>query len=330
MPARRAVRRQATRGERSTITRGRGGVLTALQSPTHLIVVLACHSVATVVASANHGRFYLPFLGKRGGSLAKSTHLVALATAVAVLAAVVVLGLIEAQPAEATFPGKNGKIAFQSDAGGNYDIYTMNRNGEKIEKLTTNPADDEDPAFSPDGKRIAFTSDRDADNDIYTMNAKGRRLVQLTTNTAVDTDANWSLDGKKIVFASNRNGNDYDIYKMNANGTREIPLTTNQDIDEDPAFSPDGKRIVFRSNRDGNSDIYTMNADRTKRAKIVRLTTNPADDDNPAFSPDGKKIAFESDRDGDSDVYKMTVKGRKLVRLTSDPATTFGADWAVK
>src|SRR5215208_2243932 len=104
MPARRAVRRQATRDERSTITRGRGGVLTALQSPTHLIVVLACHSVATVVASANHGRFYLPFLGKRGGSLAKSTHLVALATAVAALAAVVVLGLIEAQPAEATFP----------------------------------------------------------------------------------------------------------------------------------------------------------------------------------------------------------------------------------
>src|SRR5829696_7057406 len=330
MPARRAVRRQATRGERSTITRGRGGVLTALQSPTHLIVVLTYHSVATVVASANHGKFYLPLLGKRGESLAKSTHLVALATAVAALAAVVLLGLIEAQPAEATFPGKNGKIAFQSDSGGNYDIYTMNRNGEKIAKLTTNPADDEDPAFSPDGKRIAFTSDRDGDNDIYMMNVKGRRVVRLTTDPAVDTDANWSLDGKKIVFASNRNGNDYDIYKMNANGTREIPLTTNQNIDEDPAFSPDGKRIVFRSNRDGNSDIYTMNADRTKRAKIVRLTTNPALDDDPAFSPDGKKIAFESDRDGDSDVYKMTVKGRKLVRLTSDPATTFGADWAVK
>src|SRR5215208_1897829 len=330
MPARRAVRRQATRDERSTITRGRGGVLTALQSPTHLIVVLACHSVATVVASANHGRFYLPFLGKRGGSLAKSTHLVALATAVAALAAVVVLGLIEAQPAEATFPGKNGKIAFQSDAGGNYDIYTMNRNGEKIAKLTTNPADDEDPAFSPDGKRIVFRSDRHGSSDIYMMNVKGHKVVRLTTDPAVDTDANWSLDGKKIVFASNRNGNDYDIYKMNANGTREIPLTTNQDIDEDPAFSPDGKRIVFRSNRDGNSDIYTMNADRTERAKIVRLTTNPALDDDPAFSPDGKKIAFESDRDGDSDVYKMTVKGRKLVRLTSDPATTFGADWAVK
>src|SRR5829696_2663854 len=330
MPARRAVRRQATRGERSTITRGRGGVLTALQSPTHLIVVLACHSVATVVASANHGRFYLPFLGKRGGSLAKSTYLVALATAVAALAAVVVLGLIEAQPAEATFPGKNGKIAFQSDSGGNHDIYTMNRNGEKIAKLTTNPADDEDPAFSPDGKRIAFTSDRDGDNDIYTMNAKGRRLVQLTTNTTkFDRDPSWSPDGKTIVFRSDRHGSS-DIYMMNVKGHKVVRLTTDPAVDTDANWSLDGKKIVFASNRDGNSDIYTMNADRTKRAKIVRLTTNPALDDDPAFSPDGKKIAFESDRDGDSDVYKMTVKGRKLVRLTSDPATTFGADWAVK
>jgi len=65
--------------------------------------------------------------------------------------------------------------------------------------------------------------------------------------------------------------------------------------------------------------------------KIDQLTTtDPAEDEDPAFSPDGKKIAFESNRDGDSDIYKMTVKGHKVVQLTTDPATTFGADWAVK
>jgi TolB protein len=70
-----------------------------------------------------------------------------------------------------------------------------------------------------------------------------------------------------------------------------------------------------------------MNADGTK---IDKLTTNPAADEDPAFSPDGKKIAFMSDRSGDSDFYKMKANGTELVRLTADPATTFGADWGVR
>ena len=108
------------------------------------------------------------------------------------LAAVGVLGLVEVLPAEATVPGKNGKIAFQSDSGGSYEIYTMNADGTKIDNLTTNPAEDEDPAFSPNGKTIAFTSDRDGDNDIYTMEANGTRVVRLTTNTTkFDRDPCW-------------------------------------------------------------------------------------------------------------------------------------------
>src|SRR5215203_5153468 len=70
--------------------------------------------------------------GEKRGSLAKSDYLGALATAVvATLVAVGVLRLVEVRPAEATFPGKNGKIAFQSDRGGSYEIYTMNRNGKR-------------------------------------------------------------------------------------------------------------------------------------------------------------------------------------------------------
>ena len=125
--------------------------------------------------------------------MAKSTHLVALATAAAALAAVVLLGLIEAQPAEATFPGKNSKIAFQSDRSGSYDIYTRTCNGKKIAKLTTNRAPDEDPAFSPNGKRIAFMSDRSGDSDIYKMTVKGRKLVRLTSDPATTFGADWAV-----------------------------------------------------------------------------------------------------------------------------------------
>jgi Tol biopolymer transport system component len=126
--------------------------------------------------------------------VAKSNHLAAPARAVAMLAAAVgVLGLVEVRSAEATFSGKKGKIAFQSDRGGSYQIYTMNRNGNKIDKLTSNSADNEDPAFSPNGKTIAFTSDRDGDSDIYKVTVKGRKLVQLITDPATTFGADWGV-----------------------------------------------------------------------------------------------------------------------------------------
>ena len=121
----------------------------------------------------------------------KSIHLGAIA--LAALAAVGVLGLVEVLPAEATFSGKNGKIAFQSGRGGSYDIYTMNRNGNKIDKLTTNRAPDEDPAFSPNGNRIAFESDRSGSSDIYKMTVKGRKLVRLTSDPATTFGADWGV-----------------------------------------------------------------------------------------------------------------------------------------
>src|SRR5215213_5652536 len=153
-----------------------------------------------------------------------SKTVVVIGSMAAALAAVGLLGLVAVLPAEATVPGKNGKIAFQSDSGGSYEIYTMNAGGKKIAKLTTNPAEDEDPAFSPDGKKIAFTSDRRGDNDIYKMNVRGTRLVRLTTNPADDQDPAFSPDGKKIAFESDRDG-DSDIYKENVRGTDLIQLT---------------------------------------------------------------------------------------------------------
>ena len=88
---------------------------------------------------------------------------------------------------------KNGKIAFQSDRGGSYEIYTMNRNGNKIDKLTTNTTEDEDPAFSPDCKKIAFESDRHGNSDIYTMNVEGTSLIRLTTDPATNFGADWGV-----------------------------------------------------------------------------------------------------------------------------------------
>jgi Tol biopolymer transport system component len=60
--------------------------------------------------------------------------------------------LVVPSSAHASFPGANGKIAF--DRGG--DIWTMNPDGTNQVNLTNDAATQADASWSPDGNKIAF------------------------------------------------------------------------------------------------------------------------------------------------------------------------------
>ncbi len=147
-------------------------------------------------------------------------------------------------PADASFPGQNGKIAFASDRvttgnpEGDYEIFTMDSDGTDVKQLTANTAIDLSPAWSADGKQIAFASDRDGNVEVYTMNADGTNQVNRSNNGARDFKPAWSPDGKKLAFSSSRDGNDDEIYTMAANGTNPTNRTANGVTDFGPDWQP--------------------------------------------------------------------------------------------
>ena len=222
-----------------------------------------------------------------------------------------------------------GRIAFESDRDGNWEIYVMNADGSGgLTRLTDNDATDWDTTWSPDGRRIAFASYRDGNWEIYATNADGSGgLMRLTDNDASDRFPAWSPDGRRIAFESYRNGN-WEIYATNADGSGGLTrLTDNDASDRFPAWSPDGRRIAFESYRDGNWEIYAMNADGS--GGLTRLTDNDADDRVPTWSPDGRRIAFESDRDGNWEIYTMNADGSGgLTRLTDNDASDGFPAWS--
>jgi dipeptidyl aminopeptidase/acylaminoacyl peptidase len=124
------------------------------------------------------------------------------------------------QSAYATFPGSNGKIAFDRREGGHIsEIWIMNADGSGETRLTSVAHDplfihpgDIEPTWSPDGTKIAFSSHRDynfsyttrTESEIYVMNADGSDVNKLTNEFESDGYPSWSPDGTKIAFVSKR------------------------------------------------------------------------------------------------------------------------------
>jgi hypothetical protein len=138
-------------------------------------------------------------------------------------------------PAQATFPGSNGKIAFSlccAGTGRDGEIWTVKPNGSDPTRLTKNLASDEHAAWRPDGKKIAFVSWTDWSNTpIVVMNPDGSNKEQIS-GSQVSYGLTWSSDGRKMAFERRCH-----IYVMNADGSGDpTRLTTDPN---DCAVSPD-------------------------------------------------------------------------------------------
>jgi Tol biopolymer transport system component len=118
----------------------------------------------------------------------------------AVFAAVVAVA-VSGGTAKGAFPGANGKLAFVKSGASSTDIWVPDARGSNQVQLTTDPAGDRSPRWSPDGTKIAFASNRDGDFEIFVMNADGSNQHQLTFNSgANDRFPAWTADGLQIIY----------------------------------------------------------------------------------------------------------------------------------
>ncbi len=139
-----------------------------------------------------------------------------------------------------------GRILFTSDREANYDIYVINSDGTGETRLTSDPAKDYRPAWSPDGAHIAFESDRDGNGEIYTMSADGSDVRRITHNRSHESRPAWSPDGAHIAFASNRSCT-FDLYVMRLDGSDQRRLTESSDNDRNPDWCCQGLAVLARA-----------------------------------------------------------------------------------
>ncbi|MDH3498151.1 MAG: hypothetical protein OER21_15445, partial [Gemmatimonadota bacterium] len=90
-------------------------------------------------------------------------------------------------------------LVFDSDRGSNADLYKLPVTGGEPIQLTTDPAGDFSPVWSPDGTRIAFHSLRTGNRDLFMISADGTGLTRHTSDVRHELDPSWSPDGSAIV-----------------------------------------------------------------------------------------------------------------------------------
>lgn len=84
------------------------------------------------------------------------------------------------------------------------DVWTADKNGENVRRITSTPAVESTPHFSPDGSKIAFTSNRGGSNAVYVVDARGGIPTRLTWHPSSATVRGWTPDGTSVLFASTR------------------------------------------------------------------------------------------------------------------------------
>jgi TolB protein len=238
---------------------------------------------------------------------------------------------------DTSIPDKiNAVIAFYSDRDGNPEIYTILPDGSEPTRLTNDPAFDDSPAVSPDGKQIAFLTARhdpapsfpNLKYELYVMDIDGKNLLRLTDTEAAEDHPAWSPDESRIIFDADYDGDGFfEIYTIKRDGSNLIRLTTNPANDQFADWSPDGTQIAFSSYRNGNWDIYVMDANGNNQHP---LTESPDWELFPAWSPDGTQIAFNAlkPKSRNTDIFVMNADGSNTRQLTDTPRFDENPVWS--
>jgi serine/threonine protein kinase len=198
------------------------------------------------------------------------------------------------------------------------DIWILDSRGGAM-RLTSDPKEDLNPVWSPDGTRIAFTSDRKGARDIFIKQANrtGAELLVVSSSSQKSVEG-WSPDGKILIF------NDaFRIMGLSVMGENNpFPVVEGPGFSDQGAISPDGKWIAYRLSNLGRVEIYLQSFP-TGGARW-QLSTNGGSE--PSWRRDGKELYFMRDRQLFAVDIRVTPEGVEH----SVPKLVFTAPFSVE
>ena len=209
------------------------------------------------------------------------------------------------------------------------DLFTVPVHGGTAYQLTTNPAYDAYPVWSPDGSKIAFASTREGQFDVYIIPKAGGEPTRLTTSSVAEYPLAFK-DNEHVLFSAaqmpSAQSNIFasakfpQIYEVSTTGGRAkmysaLPMASLN-------FNHKGDILYY--DMKGSEDDYRKHHQSPicrdiwllSNGKYTKLTDFEGEDRNPVWAPDGNSYYYLSEKDGTFNIWRRSLDGNTEVQIT--------------
>lgn len=216
-----------------------------------------------------------------------------------------------------------------------FDVWSIRADGSDARRLTHDAANEQDPAWGPDGATVVYSSDRDSRGDLWERRLEDGTVARLTRHFVgrAIMPAPGPGPARRIAFAAQslRAGAfwSYQIHVLDASGA--TPALGSSVGGCWPRWSPDGARLAYV--RAGSGEAPSAIEIRSGPA-LAASRVLPADGlwaYYPSWSPDGSRIVFSvspAHHEGENwDLAVMDVESGRWRRLTTGRGNDRLPDW---